>query len=142
MEIKWITADYAVGAQIRPSDMQALAEAGFASVINNRPDAENPPDLQSNAMRSAADKAGLAYIENPVINEAMTMDMVKAQAEALEASNGPVFAWCRSGTRSSIVWALSKAGELPSAEILKLLSDAGYDLPQLGPQLDALAAGR
>ena len=139
MDIRWITPDYAVGPQIEPNDMDEIAAAGFVCVINNRPDDEIPSAQQSDSMRRAAAAAGLSYVENPVVNGAMTMDMVAAQGAALGAMDGPVFAWCRSGTRSSIVWALSKAGELPSADILGLLRDAGYDLPQLGPQIDALA---
>ena len=139
MEIRQVTPGYAVAPQIEPADMAALAAAGFATVINNRPDAEVPPEQQSAAMRAAAEAAGLAYVENPVVNGAMTMDMVIAQAEALAASPGPVFAYCRSGTRSSIVWALGQAGRQPTDDILAALAKAGYDLGGLRGQIDMLA---
>lgn len=139
MNIRQITPDFAVGPQITPADMALLAEAGYVTVINNRPDMENPPDLQSGAMRTAAEAAGLTYVDNPVVNGGLTMDMVEAQGAAVAASPGPVFAWCRTGTRSSFVWALSQAGRLPSAEITTLLSTAGYDIPGLATQIDALA---
>jgi uncharacterized protein (TIGR01244 family) len=139
MDIRQITPDYAVGPQIEPTDLAALAEAGFGTVINNRPDMEIDPDQQSAAMRAAAQAAGLAYVENPVINGGLTLDMVEAQGAAVAQAKGPVFAWCRSGTRSSIVWALSQAGQRPTAEIIAALAQAGYQVPGLDQQIEALA---
>lgn len=139
MDIRRITPEYAVAAQISPSDMADLAAAGFATVINNRPDTENPPDLRSDAMRAAADAAGLVYVDNPVVNGGLTMDMIKAHGAAIASAGGPVFAWCRTGTRSSIIWALSQAGKMPSGDIVALLKQAGYDIPGLAAQIDAVA---
>lgn len=140
MDVRPITDFYAVAPQIEPSDMAALAAAGFVAVVNNRPDAEVDTGYQSAAMQAAAEAAGLAYLANPVENGGMTLNMVAAQGAAVAAANGPVLAWCRSGTRSSIVWALSQAGQMPTAEILALLAKAGYEMPGLGAQIDALAA--
>ncbi|WP_172296804.1 TIGR01244 family sulfur transferase [Pseudoruegeria sp. HB172150] len=141
MDIRRITPEYAVAPQIEPTDMATLAAEGFRTVINNRPDSEVPPELQSDTMRAAAEAAGLDYVENPVVNGAMTMDMVIGQGAAIEASEGPVFAYCRSGTRSSIVWALSQAGTQPTDDLLKAAQDAGYDLGGLRGQIDALSKG-
>lgn len=139
MEIKYITPDYAVSPQIAPQDMAVLADQGFVAVINNRPDAEIPGDLCCDEMRQAAEAAGLRYFSNPVVNGGLTMAMVQAQGAAVAECSGPVFAYCRSGTRSSIVWALAHAGAMPTPEILAKLRDAGYDLPQLEGQIDSLA---
>ena len=139
MDIRQITPGYAVGPQIETSDMQALAEAGFKTVINNRPDSEVAPAQQSAAMQAAAEAAGLDYVENPVVNGGLTMDMVMTQGATLAEFPGPVFAWCRSGTRSSIVWALSQAGSAPSDELADQLAKAGYDIPGIARQIDALA---
>ena len=76
MDIRQITPDFAVAAQIEPDDMATLAAAGFKTVINNRPDDEVPTELHSDIMRIAAEAAGLAYVVNPVVNGAMTMAMV------------------------------------------------------------------
>lgn len=140
MDLRHISPDYAVAPQISPDDMTALAKAGFVAVINNRPDMENPPELQSNVMRTAAEAAGLIYVDNPVVNGGLTMDMVNRQGDTVANTPGPVFAWCRTGTRSSFVWALSQAGKLPTAEIIGLLRNAGYEIPGLETQIDALAA--
>jgi uncharacterized protein (TIGR01244 family) len=140
MDIRRITPDYAVSPQVSPEDMATLAAEGFKVVINNRPDAEIGPDVCCDAIRAAAEAAGLTYVPNPVVNGGLTLDMVEAQGTCCAEAEGPVFAYCRSGTRSSIVWALSQAGTRPTAEILAALEAAGYPQPGLGPQLDALAA--
>ena len=140
MDFRQITPDYAVAPQISPSDMADLAAAGFVTVINNRPDMENPPDLQSGAMRAAAEAAGMAYVDNPVVNGGLTLKMLEVQGNAIAAASGPVFAWCRTGTRSSMVWALSQAGKMPTGDIVALLNKAGYDIPGLAAQIESLAA--
>ncbi|MDJ0827322.1 MAG: TIGR01244 family sulfur transferase [Rhodobacter sp.] len=141
MDIRQITPEYAVSPQIAPTDMAALKAAGFVAVIDNRPDTEVPPDLQSAAMRTAAEAAGLAFVENPVINGGLTMEMVTGQGAAVAAADGPVLAYCRSGTRSAFVWALSQAGKRSSAEIAADVRQAGYDLPGLEDQIASLTAG-
>lgn len=141
MDIRQITQDYAVSPQIEPQDMATLAARGFRTVINNRPDAEVPPELQSAAMRAAAEAAGLAYIDNPVVNGGLTMDMVQAQGAALAEADAPIFAYCRSGTRSSIVWALSQAGRQPTDALIEAAGKAGYDLAGMRDQIDTLAKG-
>jgi len=141
MEIRRITPRFAVSPQPEPADMEAIAADGFVAVINNRPDSEVPPELRSGPMRAAAEAAGLSYVENPVINGAMTMEMVACQREATDAHDGPVLAWCRTGTRSSTVWALGQAGHHPTTEIMESLARAGYDLPALARQIDMIADG-
>ena len=117
MEIRALTPDYAVSPQITPEDLAAVKAAGYVTAIDNRPDAEIPAELHTEVMRSAAEALGLTFIANPVIGGAITLDNVRAQAAALAASAGPVFAWCASGNRSSIVWALSQAGTRPVEEL-------------------------
>ncbi len=69
------------------------------------------------------------------------MDMVTTQGDTLAKADGPVFAWCRSGTRSTIVWALSQAGQQPTDALVQAAADAGYDLSGVRGQIDALAQG-
>lgn len=139
MQFSHITPDYAVAPQIALEDMAALAAQGFKTVINNRPDAEVPPALGSEAMRAAAEAAGLHYVENPVINGAMTLEMVTAQGAALADAPGPILAYCRSGTRSTIMWALARAGQEPTDALLAAAAQAGYDIAGMAGQIDALA---
>lgn len=141
MDIRKLTEDYAVSPQVDPEDFAAIKAAGFTRVINNRPDGEIPPSHRSDVMRAAAEAAGLDYVENPVIGGALTMDNVTAQAEAMEAATGPVLAYCASGNRSSIVWALAKAGEMEADDLIGLPARHGYNLEGLRPQIAALARG-
>ena len=142
MDVRQLTPEFAAAPQIEPGDMAALAALGFVTVINNRPDPEIPPAVQSGAMRSAAEAAGLRYVEIPAESRSMTLDTVAEQASAILESDGPVLAYCASGTRSTILWALSMAGRLPTAKILDAAAGAGYDIAMYRPQIEALAARR
>jgi len=139
MDIRPLTPDYAVSPQIDPSDMPAIRAAGYATVIDNRPDAEVPPDLQSEAMRAAAEAAGLTFIVNPIAGRALSQANVAIQATTLAQAPGPVFAYCYSGTRSALAWGLAQAGKRPLPEILHLAARHGYDLSPLAPEIEALA---
>jgi uncharacterized protein (TIGR01244 family) len=139
MDIRAITPDYAVSPQIEPGDLAAIKAAGYVTVIDNRPDGEIPPHLHTAAMRQAAEALGLRFVVNPVIGGALTMQNVTAQAAAMADSVGPVLAYCASGNRSSIVWALANAGKRPVDELVGLPARFGYQLEHLRPQIDALA---
>jgi uncharacterized protein (TIGR01244 family) len=141
MDIRAITPDYAVSPQIEPGDLPAIKAAGYVTVIDNRPDGEIPPHLHMAEMRKAAEALGLTFVANPVIGGAMTMENVTAQGAAIAASAGPVFAYCASGNRSSVVWALSQAGKHAVDDLVGLPARFGYQLDHLRPQIEALAKG-
>ena len=141
MDIRAITPDYAVSPQIEPGDLPAIKAAGYVTVIDNRPDGEIPPHLHMTEMRKAAEALGLTFVANPVIGGAMTMENVTAQGAAIAASRGPVFAYCASGNRSSVVWALSQAGKQSVDDLVGLPARFGYQLDHLRPQIEALAKG-
>lgn len=142
MDIRALTPSYAVSPQIDPADLPAIKAAGYTTIIDNRPDGEIPPDLHTEVMRTAAESLGLAFIANPVIGGAMTMDNVTAQRAAIEAATGPVFAYCASGNRSSVVWALALAGKRPTDELIAIPARFGYQLEGLRDQIEALARQR
>ncbi|MFV0492173.1 MAG: TIGR01244 family sulfur transferase [Pseudorhodobacter sp.] len=139
MDIRPLTPDYAVSPQIALEDMAAIKEAGFAVLIDNRPDAEISPEIQADKMREAAEAAGLTFVTNPVIGGAMTMDNVEVQGKAIAAATGPVLAYCASGNRSSQVWALSQAGDRPADELISIPARHGYQLEGLRGTLESLA---
>ena len=128
MDIRPLTPDYAVSPQIGLEDLAAIRAAGFAMVIDNRPDAEIPAELHTDGMRRAALAAGLEFVANPVIGGALTMQNVAAQAEAMAQAGGPVFAYCASGNRSSVVWALSQSGKVPADKLIATAARWGYNL--------------
>jgi uncharacterized protein (TIGR01244 family) len=139
MDIRALTPDYAVSPQIELADLPAIKAAGYVTVIDNRPDGEIAPHLHAGAMRDAAEALGLVFVVNPVIGGMLTMDNVTAQGAAIAASAGPVLAYCASGNRSSVVWALANAGKRPVDELVGLPARFGYQLDHLRPQIEALA---
>jgi len=128
-DIRKVTDDFAVAPQISPDDLAQAAKEGFVLVINNRPDGEAPDQPASAEMEAAAKAAGLDYVHIPV-RGGPTPEQVEAVAAAVREANGPVLAFCRSGTRSIITWSLGKAisGARPRDELIQLGADAGYDL--------------
>jgi uncharacterized protein (TIGR01244 family) len=139
MDIRALTPTYAVSPQIDPADLPAIKAAGYTTIIDNRPDGEIPPDLHANVMRAAAEAIGLQFVVNPVIGGAMTMDNVTAQRAAIDAATGPVFAYCASGNRSSVVWALAHAGQMSADDLIGIPARFGYQLDHLRPTLQSLA---
>lgn len=139
MDIRQLSPTYAVSPQIGVEDIAAIAEAGFKTIICNRPDMEIPPSHHARVIEAAAVAAGLNFVTIPVTHHALNMDMVAGQKEAIDNSDGPTLAYCASGTRSSIVWALGQAHEMSTDDIMAATAAAGYDLGGMRPQLDALS---
>ena len=151
MDIRPLTDRYAVSPQIDPEDLPAIAAAGFTTLINNRPCEEIPPSHQKDVMAAAAEAAGLAYVVLPIVHSAINADLAKAQADACSAADGPVLAYCASGTRCTIVWAMAQAmgetlgqavSDVSAPDVDAIVSTAanqGYDLGQMLAQLKALA---
>ncbi|MCA0869937.1 TIGR01244 family phosphatase [Seohaeicola saemankumensis] len=140
MDIRPITPGYAVSPQITATDLPAIAAAGFTTVICNRPDSEVEADLQTAAIRAAAEAAGLRYEVLELNQQTLTPDNAARQRALVAASEGPVLAYCRSGTRCSVIWAIGQAGQIPTDEIIARTAAAGYQLDNLRPALDQLAA--
>ena len=139
MDIREINSKLSVSPQISPDQMHDLVAAGFKGVLCNRPDAEVPPSHQARAMEEAAKKAGLAFFTCPLTHLSMTPDVIAENRAFIDASDGPVLAYCASGTRSTIAWALSAAKDTPLEEVMSTARAAGYDLENLRPTLQAVA---
>ena len=140
MDIRQITDNYAVSPQINPSDLPAVAAAGFTTVICNRPDQEVPLSHCSDVMRAAAENAGLAFVFNPVTHAGLSLETISTQKSAVAASTGPALAYCASGNRSSIVWGFAHATEMSADEIITAARGAGYELGGMKAQLTAFAS--
>ena len=128
-DIRTVSDAFAVAPQITPADMGEIAARGFKLVINNRPDGEGPGQPSSDEMAAAAQAAGLDYIHIPVVGGPQRAQ-VDAVYEAVKAADGPVFAFCRSGTRSIVTWSLGQAlaGDRSREDLIRMGRDAGYDL--------------
>lgn len=97
--------------------------------------------LQAAAMRSAAEAAGLAFVENPIIPGMMPQSVTQVQRETVEGAGGPVLAYCHSGTRSTVAWMMAFAPDTAPDALLATARQAGYALDMLRPQLQALHEG-
>lgn len=140
LDIRRIDDRISVAPQIDPEDIPAIKAAGFVAIVNNRPDGEEDGQPGGDAVRAAAEDHGLAYTAIPITHAGFSMPQVTAMIDALGAANGPVLAYCRSGTRSCNLWALSQAGlGAEPDELTSQARGAGYDITGLRPLMDAVA---
>lgn len=128
METYKITDDLSVSGQISPADLQRLRDLGFRSVILNRPDGESPDQPTFEQIRTAAEAVGLEAHYLPVATGKVSSADAVAFSRTFDELPKPVLAFCRSGTRSATLWALSQLGRRPLPEILSRTKAAGYDL--------------
>ena len=142
MQYNTLSDDYSVSPQIDVTDVPSIAQVGFKSVICNRPDQENPVSRQIEAIKAAVEAAGMDFAENVFDPSSFGPDKIERQAELLAQLPGPVFAYCASGNRCSVVWAFTQAGRVATDRILDATTRAGYQLAHLRPQLEMMALNR
>ena len=118
-----------VYGQITPEDVATAKAEGFTTIINNRPENEQPGQPSGDEIEAAAREAGLVYVAIPVDHSGFNAEQVSTMADALDAADGPVLAFCRSGTRSTFLWALASAQRGEDADTLVAkAANAGYDI--------------
>lgn len=116
-----------VSGQISPGDITVLVEQGVTMLVNNRPDGEEPGQPLGTEIEEAAQAAGIEYRSIPIIRGIGPAD-ADAMQDAINATRGRMLAFCRSGTRSALAWALAKSEEgMPRDEIEQSLASAGVD---------------
>ncbi len=125
-------------------DLASVAEAGaqgITLIINNRPEDESPDQVPGPEIEAAARVAGLDYVAIPITHAGFSQPQVEAMATALDRAEGAVLAYCRSGTRSTLLWALAEAkgGADPDA-LSAIAAEAGYDVSPIRPLMDMLKA--
>jgi sulfide:quinone oxidoreductase len=128
MDLKQISQDLSVSEQISAADVVTLKQKGFRSIICNRPDGEAADQPTFKEIEEAAKAAGLSALYIPVKTGLVTDADAAAFGTALRELPGPVFAYCRTGTRSTTLWCLSQAKTMPIADILSAAKAAGYDM--------------
>ncbi len=135
-----IDSHFTASPQITPEQVREIAAEGFTTLVCNRPDGEEADQPRSSDVRAAAEASGMRWEFIPVTSAGFSGNQVEAMAGALEQSSGPVFAYCRSGTRSTNLWALAKASQGGDPEALTMAAaQGGYDLAGIRPLLDALS---
>lgn len=128
-EFRQVTPEFSVAGQIDATDVTRIAALGYKTIINNRPDHEEPGQPSAAEIKAAAEAAGLRFRNLPYAGQAPP-GVVGETADLLEQAAGPVLAYCRTGTRSIKAWALAAAlsGTMRPDEIIALAAKAGYDL--------------
>jgi uncharacterized protein (TIGR01244 family) len=135
-----VTPRFAASPQISLDDVATAAREGFTAIICNRPDGEDGGQLSAAQIAAACEAQGLAFTHIPV-SGGMSQIQVDQMAAAIDAADGPVLAYCRSGTRSTNLWAMAMAANGEDGEALvSAAATAGYDLSGLMPTLRSLGA--
>ncbi len=117
-----------VSGQIAPDEVADLKDQGVTLIVNNRPDGEEPGQPTGAQIEQAAEDAGIIYRGLPIRRGIGPAD-VEAMEEAIEAADGKVLAYCRSGTRSTLAWAVARRKQGVSIEELEqAAARAGVDL--------------
>ena len=135
MQLRRLTNELAVTGQITPGDMPGLAAQGICGIICNRPDGEAPGQPAYAEIEKAAAANGIKTAYLPVVTTAISDEDAATFGRLLEELPQPVLAYCRSGMRSTALWALSQAGLLPVEHIVEAAAIAGYDLRPFLPRL-------
>jgi uncharacterized protein (TIGR01244 family) len=130
--LKRIDDSTIVAGQIHPEEVPALTAIGVGMIVNNRPDGEEPGQPAAAEIEAAAHAAGLGYRHIPVGTGGLSTELVKQMAEAIDASQGTLLAFCRSGTRSTYLWALARSQQGADGDaLIEKAAAAGYDLSPL-----------
>ena len=135
MELRQITEDYAVAPQILPEDIPAIVEAGFKSVMCNRPDHEEPGQCAYDDVARAAVEAGLEVRWIPIVSGMVTPQAMAEFEAALAEMPRPMLAYCRTGTRCTMLWTIAEFDRLGAEAVLQNTAAAGYDMAGLVSQL-------
>lgn len=130
-DIRKVTDGFSVAPQISEDDLQQISDAGFKTIIANRPDGEGGVDQpRMGAIRTKAEALGLAFVAIP-FSGAPTPEVLERFGAAMSEAPSPVLAYCRTGTRSITAWALAHAGQGAGDDIIVAAANAGYDLSGL-----------
>lgn len=134
-----LTPAMLVAGQISPADVAEAAAQGVTLIVNNRPDREQPGQPAAAEIAEACAAAGVAYAHVPVDHSGFRPDQATAMAQAMQGHD-KVLAFCRSGTRSTFLWALARAhqGDDPDA-LVAAAAGGGYDIRPVYPALKQLS---
>jgi sulfide:quinone oxidoreductase len=140
MAFKQLTPSLSVSPQLTAADVETAARSGFRAIISNRPDGEESGQITAVQMEALAKAHGMAFAHIPVASGKIADEDVAGMAAAMARLDGRVLAYCRTGTRSATLWALSQSGVQSADEILESTSAAGYDLNGLRKRLEITQA--
>ena len=135
MIIRKLTSDLSVADQLTTDDLNDVKEAGFKSVICNRPDEEGEPHAEANAMAKKATELGLEFRYLPVNGANITDADVQQHTALLHKIPAPALTYCKSGTRCAKLWALSEAGKKDINTLVETVDNAGLNILDIAHRL-------
>ncbi|MEY4998538.1 MAG: hypothetical protein RIS00_582 [Pseudomonadota bacterium] len=136
-----ITDGIYASPQITADQIGEATALGIKLIVNNRPEGEGDDQTPGEEIEAAARAAGMDYVAIPVTHSGFSEPQVKAMADALDTAQGGVLAYCRSGTRSTLLWALAEASQGGDPDALtNMAAKAGYDVSPIRPLMDMLKA--
>jgi sulfide:quinone oxidoreductase len=138
MKFAKINNELTVSDQITIEDLKEIQAQGYKTIFCNRPDQESEGQLTFLTIEKEAQNLGIKAIHQPVIGGQISDDDIAQFGTSFELAQKPIFAYCRTGTRCSMLWALSYAKTLPIDEILSKAQIAGYDLSPIKDRLNSL----
>lgn len=135
---KAMVEGFAVSPQLAAADFPALAAAGYKTIINNRPNNEEPGQLTAEEAQKIASENGLNYVHIPVKMPELTEEVVEEFRTAIQENPGPILAHCKSGTRSCVLWSMVTAKEntMTLEELMECAAKGGYDLTRMRPLIE------
>ncbi|MGP4846183.1 TIGR01244 family sulfur transferase [Marinobacter sp. 1Y8] len=142
MDIHKLDDTLSVSPQVTPEDVEQIAKAGFKTLISNRPEGEGADQPATDEIAEAARKHGLDWVHMPVVPGNITDADIAEFRQLLENSATPAFAFCRTGTRCTMLWAFANAQRDDIDALLRTASAAGYDLTQQRERMVTLANAR
>lgn len=138
-----LTDTVLVAPQITVDQIAEAKAQGVTLIVNNRPEGEAQDQTPGPVIEAVARDAGIEYVAIPVDHSGFSAPQVEAMMLALDATEGKVLAYCRSGTRSTLLWALAQtAGGHDPETLSETAADAGYDLSPIRPMMDSLRGRR
>ena len=137
MPFKTLDSQLSASPQLSPEDVAAAAAQGFRTIIDLRPDDEEPNQPVSATIAAAAKENGMAFVHIPVVPGQGNESQVAEMTRALDENPGPALGYCRTGTRVAALWALGNAGKVDPERLIRTAGDAGYDIEKLRPRLQS-----
>lgn len=133
--MRQLTDTLSACAQLTHADIQMLAAQGVKTLVCNRPDDEDPEQPSSESLRVYAEELGMQWFFQPVISGQVEDQQGDEFADILEQAEAPIVAFCRSGARCGMLWALSQRRQQTPQALIKHLQLLGYDLPDFFARL-------
>ena len=137
MEVRKLTDSISVSPQVAIEDIKDIAEAGFKTVICNRPNGESEDQPDLDLIEAECHKHGLIYVSQPVISGNISDQDVDAFDQFLASAQTPIFAFCRTGTRCTMLWGMAEGSRQSSQMIIDTAAKAGYDLNGVKERIEA-----